>query len=295
MNIIERIEEYSKQEYQDELDLEKLKFPESSLELNRNVITLLSIPHLEDDRVCIRARSGAFCEVELDIHSGSIFNRIFSDSRISIYLGTGSYVNATFVNATFLVIGDNGISYWDNIRSFDDAVKYGELYLDVEGKPITLLQNVSKRIKLLNFSNVMKKHQDASDKASDLLSDSMDILSDAVIQCNDGDVKIVRYMLAKDSEFFLHMFRYAPESRVFKLNFDKIIVQTYIDYLLNLFGARDMSYDKICEEVSTMIEFGVFVQDFHFVRGVYMSVSERCDKETLDKLNEQMKELISFD
>ena len=76
------------------------------------------------------------------------------------------------------------------------------------------------------------------------------------------------------------------------LNFDKIILEIYIDYLFNLFGARDMPYDKICERASEMIEFGVFIQDFHFVRGVYMSVSEQCDTETLEKLNEFVKQFI---
>jgi hypothetical protein len=301
LNIIETIQEYSKQEYKDKLDVEKIKFPHSPLELYNNLITFLSIPRVENDVVCIRTRSGTMCHVELDVHSGSIFSSIYGIESIKIYIGVGEFIQhgTQVYYPAFLVKGDSGISYWDNIRSFDEAVNAGTLYniSDKDSTPITLLQNVRSRPKILNFTDVMMKHREAADRASDILSSSMDILCDAVIQCNDGDVKIVRYMLAKNSEFFLHMFRYSPECRVFKLNFDKFVLEVYINYnyLMNLFCVKQTLLDKICEEASTMIEFGVFIQDLHFVKEVYTIVSNECDEETLEKLNGHVKQLISFE
>ena len=261
--------------------------------LFEKMIVFLSNKHMEGEKFSILTRSGCVCEVELDTNSGFVFESIVNAKGVILYLGEGtsSYKTHPIIRfPTFLIMDDKGVSYWDNIKDLHTAIIYGDA-IPYGDQP---LKNVQPKRKLLNFGNLLSLYKKNNLKSNKILSESMDVLSDAVIQCRDGDVKIVKYLFAKDSEFFLHLFRYEAKMREFKMDFDKIVLQTYLDYHLSLIGVKP-NVEMICEDVIQFIEFGFFIQDIHFVRIIYNLVVEECDNDTLVKLNESIQKIVPFD
>jgi hypothetical protein len=267
-------------------------------ELFEKMIVFLSMRHTEGEKFTIKSRAGWICEVEMDTNSGFAFDSILKNTNgIILYLGMGTFYQNPNITKypTFLIMDDKGVSYWDNIKDIQtainegDAIPYGNMFCQP-------LKNVRSKEKILNFGNLLTVYQENNLKSDKILLESMDILSDAVIQCRDGDVKIVRYLFAKNSEFFLHLFRYESTKREFKMDFDKTVLQTYMDYHLYLVGAKNPNVEKICEDVMQYIEFGFFIQDIHFVKTIYNLVIEDCDDhETLVKLNDSIRKIASFD
>lgn len=270
------------------------KLPE--IELFEKMIVFLSMKHIEGDKFSIKTRAGWDCEIEMDSNSGLVLDEVLNVKRIVLYLGIGTYPHARISRCpTFLIKGDKGVSFWDTITDIEVAMKSGEVHMYNTSSFEQSLKNVLPRKKLLNFGSLLQKYQEHNSRADKLLIQTMDILSDAVIKCRDGDVKIVRYLLAKDSEFFLNLFRYEPDKREFKMDFDTIVVQTYVNYHLYLMGVYKLDIEKMFGDVVQIIEFGFFVQDIHFVREIYHLIAEECDYETLETLNELMKKIVSFD
>lgn len=267
----------------------------SEMEIFEKMIIFLSMKHSEGDRFSINTRAGLFCEIEMDTNSGLVLDEVLNVKRIVIYLGIGTYRAQSGRYPTFLIKGDRGVSYWDTITDMEVAMKTKMIHIYDPFSFKQCLKNVSPKKKLLDFGSLLQMYQEHNTKADELLVQSMDIFCDAVIKCRDGDVKIVRYLLAKDSEFFLNLFRYEPEKREFKMDFDKIIVQSYMNYHLYLIGMTKLDMEKILGEVIQFVEFGFFVQDIHFAREIYNIVANECDYETLETLNESMKKIVSFD
>lgn len=256
-------------------------------ELFEKMITFLSMKHNEGEKFSIFTRAGWTCEVEMDSNSGLAFEYVQNCYGVILYLGIGAYSSHTKKYPTFLIMDDKGVSYWDNIQDIEIAMKEAEAFLYRDPYFKQCLKNVlPKKMLLLNFNSLIQENNDK------LLSHSMNILSDAVIHCRDGDVEIVRYLFARDSEFFLHLFRYESTKREFKMNFDKIIIQTYMDYKT---GLTTPNIEKICEDVIQFIEFGLFIQDIHFVKEIYTLVAEECDTDLIIHLNDSVKKMISLD
>lgn len=255
-------------------------------ELFEKMITFLSMKHTEGEKFSILTRAGWTCEVEMDSNSGLAFESVQNSTGVVLYLGIGTYITTPKKYPTFLILDDKGVSYWDNIHDIEIAIKEGEALLYRVPYFKQCLKNVLPKKILLNFNSLIQENNDK------LLSHSMNILSDAVIHCRDGDVEIVRYLFARDSEFFLHLFRYESTKREFKMNFDKIIIQTYMDYKT---GLTRPDIEKICEDVIQFIEFGLFIQDIHFVKEIYTLVVEECDADLIIHLNESVKKMISLD
>lgn len=262
------------------------KFYHNKRELFEKMITFLSMKHTEGEKFSIRTRAGWLCEVEMDTNSGLAFESVQSSKGLTLYLGIGSYMTTPKKYPTFLIMDDTGVSYWDNIHNIEIAMKEDEAFLYRVPYFKQCLKNVLPKKILLNFNSLFQENNDK------LLSQTMNILSDAVIHCRDGDVEIVRYLFARDSVFFLHLFRYESIKREFILNFDKIVIQTYMDYKT---GVTRPDIEKICEDVIQFIEFGLFIQDIHFVKEIYNLVTEECDSEMTAKLNESVKKMISLD
>jgi hypothetical protein len=269
-------------------------------ELFEKMIVFLSMKHTEGYRFTIKTRSGHICEVEMDTNSGFAFESILNANGIILYLGMGTFLQNQNItkHSAFLIIDDKGVSYWDNIQDIQTAIKedkaipYGNLF---NSSFCQLLKNVIPKETIFNFDKLMTIYLENNLKSDKILSESMDILSDALIHCRDGDVKIIRYLFAKDSEFFLHLFRYEATKREYKMDFDKIILETYMDYHLSLIGNKKPNVEMIQKDVMQYIEFGFFIQDIHFVKTIYNLVIENCDDyETLSKLNESIRNFVSM-
>jgi hypothetical protein len=268
-------------------------------ELFENMICFLLEKHTEGDTFSIKSKNGWCCNIQMDKNSGLIFERVLNRNDIIIYLGIGTFQNIlSTCYPAFLLKSDNGVTYWDNIKDLESAVSRGVAHFyrsDSVSNFYQCLNNVLPKKKLLNFNTLLDVHKENNLKLDKIRSESIDVFSDAVIQCRDGEIKIIRYLFARDSEYFLHLFRYEPNKRIFKMDFDKIIVQTYIDYQLCFMNIRHPNIGKICDDVMQYIEFGLFIQDIHFIKEIYNLVSEECDYETLLKLNETVEKIISFD
>jgi hypothetical protein len=272
-----------------------IDFSRGPIELFEQVITFLSMRHIEGETFWIKSKAGRIFEVTLDLNSGLVFDRVKNREGFILYLGMGIFKipHHPFIEykyPAFLLRGDHGVSYWDDILDIE-CIDESE----ISKSKLSSIGNINPKKRFLDFGKLINKNQKNFQKSDLLLSESMDILSDAVIHCRDGDVKIVRFLLSKDSEFFLHLFRYESQKREFNMNFDKEVVKTYMERHLYGSGIRTPNAEKICDDVMQYIEFGFFVQDIFFVRFIYELVSDFCDNENILELNKVIENIVSFD
>lgn len=269
-------------------------FSKGPMDFFEQVITFLSIRHVEGENFWIKSKAGRIFEVRMDLNSGLVFDRVKNREGFILYLGMGIFKLphhpfTEFNYPAFLLRGDHGISYWDDIVDIE-CIDESE----ISKYKLSSIGNMIPKKRFLDFGKLISKNQKNFQNTDLLLSESMDILSDAVIHCRDGDLKIVRFLLSKDSDFFLHLFRYESQKREFNMNFDKEVVKTYMERHLYC-GILTPNVEKICDDVIQYIEFGFFVQDIFFVRFIYELVSDFCDNENILELNKVIENIVSFD
>jgi hypothetical protein len=269
-------------------------FNSKKKDLIEKLVVFFSLKNTEGEKFKFPTISGKIAEIELDINSGLLFKCIGAFKGIYIYLGQGTFsYNKRF--PAFYIMNEKGCNYWETINDVQSSIQRG-IAVTFEKQYLKNVQEKTPKVELLNFGDLLQKYQKESLKTDPILVSSMEILSDAVILCRDGNVNIVRFLFAKDSDFFLNLFRYNPQVREFKmLNYDKFVVQTYLDYHLYLNGVVKIDMEKISSDILQIIEFGFYIQDIHFTREMYNIVSYECDNETLEKLNKDVKNFLPFD
>ena len=210
-------------------------------------------------------------DIVLNSMTGSVFYlKRREENVISIYIGESD------ICSYFYVSMDCGISFWDNI-TFDDLNKHRMLN-------IRLLRNVfpSKIHCLCSDIQDDDSHKNETYK-------SLDCFNDITIICIDGEMKSNRFLLSQRSKFFLVYFTKYNKDNSMNLNYKRDILNVYIRYLI-----LNQSDDRIRSQITELIEFGNFIQDFEFVKFVYNKIWNELSPEEKSDLNDVMMDYFSI-
>lgn len=118
-----------------------------------------------------------------------------------------------------------------------------------------------------------------------------DFLFDCEIECSDGCVKANRWHLCMLNDFFYtYISRYSNSNeRLYLKEFSSNVLQEYLNFSLE---PNDVNKTIIYENPTETLKLGMFLQDYKFVKYVYDLISPECNEESLENLNEEMKEFF---
>lgn len=242
----------------------------SSEWMEKILICFLTDTHEEGYIVKMLTMMDREIDIELDLLSGTIYE---IESHIGIYVGMGN----TLKNKRcpyFFIRGQRGLMSWSD-GTYEDLKNRENRF------PITLLQNVIPKKINIQFEQLKPKKED--------ILELMENLSDTKLTCTDGELDVNRYLLSKNSYYFMTYFsKYTKTTRP-KIDFPKMFMQEYIRFLI----INDINEEKIYSNIEEWIYFGSFIQDFEFVKCVYDKVCNKCDRQSRINLDNLIHQYIT--
>lgn len=217
-----------------------------------------------DFHMIMRSRTGKQLEVTFDEMSGNIYSlpykgdvcEMYTETNVaSIYVGKARYEEGKF--AFFYIIGQNGISYWDNKKTLKDET------------PIIRIQDYSKPVKIFQIleSTLKPPHKEDIYKKLEILSES------CILHCKNGDIKANKLLLSQNSEFVFTRFtgitpylhKEDSQNSLDLKEFSKEVVNQYIRFLIT--GNVDM--ETIFESMNESFYLASYLQSLDYIKFLY--------------------------
>jgi hypothetical protein len=257
----------------------------SSERIEDLLICFLTDPHEEGYTTKMLTTTNKEIDIELDLLSGSIYE---IESYIGIYVGMGKGSNNNKC-PYFFIRGKKGLMSWMD-GSYEDLKNKENKY------PITLLQNVHPKKTSINFKQFVPKPDD--------IWNHLHKLTDTKIKCIDGEIEVNQYLLSKKSYYFMTYFTKYVNPRMLldldlnlckekdlpRIDFPKVFIEGYIQYLI----LKNIEQEKIESNIEEWINFASFIQDFKFVKYLYDTIWNKCDKESQINLNHLIHQHMSI-
>lgn len=221
--------------------------------------------NLNDFHMIMRSRAGKQLEVVFDEMSGNIYSfpykgndicEMYTEKNVAaIYVGKARYEEEKF--AFFYIIGQNGISYWDDKRTLKDET------------PIIRIQDYSKPTKIFQIleSTLKPPHKEDIYKKLEILSES------CIIHCKNGDIKANKLLLSQNSEFVFtrftginpYLYKEDTQNELDLKEFSKEVVNQYIRFLIT----GNVDTETILESMNESFYLASYLQSLDYIKFLY--------------------------